>query len=69
MEEIKRIDDLVREFKIMFSWDSNIERIKKVLEEKSRIFFFKKVDLYDEDLGSSSDSVSGSAMLYSKNIK
>ena len=69
MEEIKRIDDLVREFKIMFSWDSNIERIKKVLEEKSRFFFFKKVDLYDEDLGSSSDSVSGSAMLYSKNIK
>ena len=69
MEEIKRIDDFVREFKIMFSWDSNIERIKNVLEEKSRIFFFKKVDLYDEDLGSSSDSVSGSAMLYSKNIK
>ena len=69
MEEIKRIDDLVWEFKIMFSWDSNIERIKKVLEEKSRNFFFKKVDLYDEDLGSSSDSVSGSAMLYSKNIK
>ena len=69
MEEIKRIDDLVREFKIMFSWDSNIERIKKVLEEKSRNFIFKKVDLYDEDLGSSLDSVSGSAMLYSKNIK
>ena len=69
MEEIKRIDDLVREFKIMFSWDSNIERIKKLLEEKSRNFFFKKVDLYDEDLGYSSDSVSGSAMLYSKNIK
>ena len=69
MEEIKRIDDLVREFKIMFSWDSNIERIKKVHEEKSRNFFFKKVDLYDEDLGSSSDSVSGSSMLYSKNIK
>ena len=69
MEEIKRIDDLVREFKIMFSWDSNIERIKKVLEEKSRNFIFKKVDLYDEDLVCSSDSVNGSAMLYSKNIK